>query len=234
MNGSTGTSSSSSENRGYPGGIPPPGGHLLGPVGSLGGSLGSMGMGGAGVGGPQPPGGPPPPPGLGGLPPGSVGAAAAAAAAAGLGVGSPEFKNHADFLSRLLAATPSYMNEVGNPPPGFFSDWLRRLVSKPTGNGSSGSLQAQGLTFPGVGGQSEVESGGRPRSGGGEGGGGGSSGGRGGNIGNGSSSSSGVPSTTPNSSSLDAQMSSKRRKRSRLSDHPEHPLGVTIHSFWYQ
>jgi hypothetical protein len=52
------------------------------------------------------------------------------------GVVGPELKHHADFLSRLLAATPSYMSEVGNPPPGFFSDWLRRLVSKPEGNRS--------------------------------------------------------------------------------------------------
>lgn len=54
------------------------------------------------------------------------------------GAVGPELKHHADFLSRLLAATPSYPSDVGNPPPGFFSDWLRRLVSKPgPGNGSS-------------------------------------------------------------------------------------------------
>jgi hypothetical protein len=129
-------------------------------------------------------------PGLGGL----HGPAAAAAAA---GLSGPELKHHADFLSRLLAATPSYMSEMGNPPPGFFSDWLRRLVSKPSGNTS----QSSGLTFAGGGGsgsgQPEGESSGRSR----------------------------APSTTP---SLDAQISSKRRKRSRLNDHPEHPLGVTI------
>jgi len=54
------------------------------------------------------------------------------------GATGPELKHHADFLSRLLAATPSYPSDVGNPPPGFFSDWLRRLVSKPgPGNGPS-------------------------------------------------------------------------------------------------
>jgi len=62
----------------------------------------------------------------------------------------PELKHHADFLSRLLAATPAYMSADGvngplmsgassgaggNPPPGFFSEWLRRLVStKPNGS----------------------------------------------------------------------------------------------------
>lgn len=69
-----------------------------------------------------------PPMGLG-LGPGgaasNMGLHSSAAAAAAAGLGGPELKHHADFLSRLLAATPSYMSEMGNPPPGFFSDWLR-------------------------------------------------------------------------------------------------------------
>lgn len=163
MNGSSGASP---DNRTYPG-IPAP---VVPPMG-----LGmGMGPGGAAA------------PGLG-----LHSSAAHAAAAAGLG--GSELKHHADFLSRLLAATPSYMSEMGNPPPGFFSDWLRRLVSKPTG---STSQSPSGLSYSGGGGgPPEGESGSR----------------------------SNAPTSTP---SLDAQISSKRRKRSRLSDHLDHPLGV--------
>ncbi|OXA64550.1 hypothetical protein Fcan01_02745 [Folsomia candida] len=107
------------------------------------------------------------------------------AAAAAAGLGGPELKHHADFLSRLLAATPSYLSEMGNPPPGFFSDWLRRLVSKP-----GGTSQSSLLTFPGQ--PPEAENSGR----------------------------SAAPSNPPDTQ----QVSSKRRKRSRLNDrHAEHP-----------
>lgn len=111
------------------------------------------------------------------------------AAAAAAGLGGPELKHHADFLSRLLAATPSYLSEMGNPPPGFFSDWLRRLVSKP-----GGTSQSSLLTFPGQ--PPEAENSGR----------------------------SAAPSNPPDTQ----QVSSKRRKRSRLNDrHAEHPNLVT-------
>ena len=42
-------------------------------------------------------------------------------------------------------------NLNANPPPGFFSEWLRRLVSKPSGNSSSAPAPAipTSLTFTG-------------------------------------------------------------------------------------
>lgn len=120
MNGST---SGSADSRGYPpAGLPlPPGlmsslGGGAGPTPGLppaSASLAGLGFGG-GVGG------------AGGSVVGGPAAVAGASGTVGSSSGPAELKHHADFLSRLLAATPSYMSEIGNPPPGFFSDWLER------------------------------------------------------------------------------------------------------------
>lgn len=226
-----GAASGSADNRGYPPGlslppglVPSLGGAATGPTPGLppaSASLAGLGFGGGSgsvVGGPG---------------------AAGVSGAMGGSSGPAELKHHADFLSRLLAATPSYMSEIGNPPPGFFSDWLRRLVSKPSGNSGSSALHGSpagaGLTFPGSGTGSST--------------GGNSSGSaalssNNGNPSLGGASSLGQPETEGSivggrtgaqssrdnvnsaASQLDAHIPSKRRKRSRLND--QLPLGVTM------
>lgn len=231
MRSMNGAASGSADNRGYPPGlslppglVPSLGGAATGPTPGLppaSASLAGLGFGGGSgsvVGGPG---------------------AAGVSGAMGGSSGPAELKHHADFLSRLLAATPSYMSEIGNPPPGFFSDWLRRLVSKPSGNSGSSALHGSpagaGLTFPGSGTGSST--------------GGNSSGSAAlssnhGNPSLGGASSLGQPETEGSivggrtgaqssrdnvnsaASQLDAHIPSKRRKRSRLND--QLPLGVTM------
>lgn len=231
MRSMNGAASGSADNRGYPPGlslppglVPSLGGAATGPTPGLppaSASLAGLGFGGGSgsvVGGPG---------------------AAGVSGAMGGSSGPAELKHHADFLSRLLAATPSYMSEIGNPPPGFFSDWLRRLVSKPSGNSGSSALHGSpagaGLTFPGSGTGSST--------------GGNSSGSaalssNNGNPSLGGASSLGQPETEGSivggrtgaqssrdnvnsaASQLDAHIPSKRRKRSRLND--QLPLGVTM------